>query len=89
MEQTKPLSHTITTAPDFTMQEDIATASDHMGAVVVDGVLQAGIRCYHSLPQIIISAALTRIIDNKREPDLRGLARALGLRNDFQQLRSL
>ena len=50
MELAKLLSHTITTVPDFTTQEDVTSGYVHMDAVVVDGVLQAGIRYYHSLP---------------------------------------
>lgn len=38
------LKHYIEQLPDFEMQEDVATGYDHMGAILVDGVLQAGIR---------------------------------------------
>ena len=37
------LSHYIETLLDFEILEDVATGYDHMGALIVDSVLQAGI----------------------------------------------
>lgn len=44
MEKAKLLSHYIETHPDFELVEEATTGYNHMGALIVDGVLQAGIR---------------------------------------------
>jgi len=44
MDKAQLLSQYIETAADFEMQEDVATGYDHMGALLVDAALQAGIR---------------------------------------------
>ena len=38
------LRHCIESLPDFKLQKDAATGYDHMGALLVDAALQAGIR---------------------------------------------
>lgn len=44
MEKANLLSHYIATLADFEIQEDVATGYRHMGALLVDAALQAGIR---------------------------------------------
>lgn len=44
MEQAKKLVHFIETLPNFEIQTDVAIGYDHMGAIIVDAGLQAGIR---------------------------------------------
>jgi len=64
MEKVKLLSHYIQTLPDFQIIENPTTGYDHMGAVLVDAALQAGIR-YDTVVWPRVEAVLTAYPDAK------------------------
>lgn len=59
MEKAKLLSHYIETHPDFDFVEDVTTGYDHMGALLVDAVLQAGIRY-----ETVVVPRVERVLEN-------------------------
>jgi hypothetical protein len=44
MDKAQSVAYYINSLPDFTIQEDAPTGYDHMGALLVDATLQAGIK---------------------------------------------
>lgn len=64
MKKADLLSDYIESLPDFKMQEDVATGYDHMGAVLVNAALQAGIR-YETVVWPRVEALLATYPDAK------------------------
>ena len=67
MEKAKLLSHFIAAHPDFELVEEATTGYDHMGALVVDGVLQAGIR-YETVVVPRVELVLARFPEARTPP---------------------
>ena len=80
MKEAELLTHYIETLPDFNMQEDVATGYDHMGAILVDAVLQAGIR-YDTVVWPRVEAVLAAYPDAKTTSEFQRVLMITGAPN--------